>query len=189
LFNFAAFIPLYAVTLYKMTILQSGLILSVNSVFAIVATLICSFFVMRWGYHWPLIIGSVLLAAGCLILGLEPREITIFGAELSPLAILMIVGILGGLSMGVSGPAAGNACIDLLPQRASTISGVRSMFVRGGGAVGVAIMTLLIQYFNNIKLGFEIAFIAMGAITLLSIPFILAMPGRALSASEASRAS
>jgi Na+/melibiose symporter-like transporter len=81
-----------------------------------------------------------------------------------------------GLGMGVAGPASGNACLDLRPDRASTISGVRGMFRQSGGAVSIALITLVLQFISSRAVGFTVVFIATGIIVLVTIPFIYAMP-------------
>jgi Na+/melibiose symporter-like transporter len=65
-----------------------------------------------------------------------------------------------------------------MPQRASTIQGVRGMFRQSGGAISIAITTLILQFMGNLSLGFTVVFISTGLIVLLTIPFIFAMPDK-----------
>jgi MFS family permease len=81
-----------------------------------------------------------------------------------------------GVSMGITAPAANNACIELLPTRVATITGVRGMFRQSGGAISIAITTVVLQNFSNIGQGFMMVFYGLAVITLLSVPFIFAMP-------------
>jgi hypothetical protein len=52
------------------------------------------------------------------------------------------------------------------------------MFRQGGGAISIAITTLVIQFAGNIAHGFTIVFISTALLVLLTIPFIFAMPDR-----------
>jgi MFS family permease len=83
-----------------------------------------------------------------------------------------------GIGMGIATPASANAALDLMPQRASTIQGVRGMFRQSGGAISIAMTTLVLQFVGNLALGFKFVFISTGLIVLLTIPFIFAMPDR-----------
>ncbi len=80
--------------------------------------------------------------------------------------------------MGIATPASSNACLDLMPQRASTIQGVRGMFRWSGGAVSIAVTTLILQFIGNMSIGFTVVFISTGLIVLLTIPFIFGMPDK-----------
>jgi Na+/melibiose symporter-like transporter len=62
--------------------------------------------------------------------------------------------------------------------RASTIQGVRGMFRQSGGAISIAVTTLILQFIGSISLGFTVVFISTGLIVLLTIPFIFAMPDK-----------
>jgi len=48
----SAFIPLYAVSVYGMSILESGFILTPKSVGALLASAVTSISLVRWGYRW-----------------------------------------------------------------------------------------------------------------------------------------
>ena len=53
------------------------------------------------------------------------------------------------------------------------------MFRQSGGAIGIVVITLVLQFAGNLALGFNIVFIASGLCVLLTIPFIFAMPDKA----------
>jgi len=65
-----------------------------------------------------------------------------------------------------------------MPQRASTITGVVSMFRQGSSAIYISLVTIILQYVGNIGLGFEIIFIAMGVILLAAIPLVFVLSER-----------
>ena len=63
-----SFIPFYAVTIYGLSTLESGFIMTPNSIGAIVATVIISFLLLRFGYRNPMLIGTIITIIGVLIL-------------------------------------------------------------------------------------------------------------------------
>lgn len=180
-FYFSSFIPLYAVSVYKLTTIQSALILSAQAIGMISATTVSSFFMVRWGYRRPMLIGSIAMSICILIMGIQPRHFNMFGIDLSATMIIFILVLILGIVMGIAQPASSNVCIDLMPQRAATITGIRNMFRQGGGAISIVITTLLLQYVGDIAFGFKIIFISMGIIFLASIPCIYAMPDRVVT--------
>ncbi len=178
-FGVASFIPLFAVKVYDMTTFESGLVLACRSVGMIVAATTGSFFVMKWGYRKPMLVGSFIIAIAYAMFGLEPANIRLFGMALNDQIVLGVIAFLSGFGMGTASPAANNACIDLMPERIGTISGVRGMFRQSGGVISIAVTTVLLETFADMGQGFHIAFLGMAAMMFLTIPFIFGMPERA----------
>jgi MFS family permease len=179
IFGFSSLIPLFVVSVYQMTTIQSGYVLMARAVGMIVASMTSSFFQVRWGYRRPMLIGSIVVSASLLLLGLELTNFILFGTEISSLVLISAICLLMGAGMGIATPASTNACIDLVPQRAAIITGVRGMFRQSGGAIGIVMITLILQFAGNLALGFNIVFIVTGFSVLLTIPFIFAMPDKA----------
>lgn len=90
--------------------------------------------------------------------------------------MICIFSIISGLGNGIASPAAANACLELRPNRTSTIIGISTMCGQSGGAISIAIITLVLQSIGDISLGFSVVFISTALIVLLTIPFIFAMP-------------
>ncbi len=170
------FIPLFATSIFGMSIFESGLILTPRSIGMIAASLVTSMMLPKWGYRWPMVIGIAGTVFCMILLGLESMGISIFGADVSGTVTLSIIMLLSGLAMGIIAPAANNACIELLPTRVATITGVRGMFRQSGSAVSIAVTALMLQNFNNIGQGFTWVFYGLTAMLVISIPFIFAMP-------------
>ena len=179
LFGITSFIPLFAVSVFNLSEIQSSLILSVRAAGMIIATVASSIFILKWGYRKPMVVGSIITSIAILLFGLSIHYTGFTGSKLSITAGLCILGLVLGLGNGIAMPASSNACIDLLPQRVSTIIGTRGMFRQSGGAVSIAVISLVVQYVDNMALGFEIAFIALGIFVLTTIPFVYSMPARA----------
>ena len=170
------FIPLFATSIFGMSIFESGLILTPRSIGMIVASLVTSMMLPKWGYRWPMLTGISGTILCMILLGLEAMGIHIFGADISGTITLGIIMFVSGIALGIIAPAANNACIELLPTRVATITGVRGMFRQSGSAVCIAITALMLQNFSDIGQGFTWVFYGLAVILIISVPFIFAMP-------------
>jgi len=80
--------------------------------------------------------------------------------------------------VGVLSPTANNACIELLPERAATITGIRGMFRQMGGALSVTIATLVVETVGDPSRGFAIVFFGLAIAFIAAMPLIFMMPSR-----------
>ena len=78
--------------------------------------------------------------------------------------------------MGVAAPASNNACIELMPHRVATITGVRGMFRQSGGAISIAVTSLLLHNIPDMAHGFAVVFFGLAVIMVITVPFIFLMP-------------
>ncbi len=172
-----AFIPLYAVSIFNMTVFQSGFVLTPRSVAMIAASTLTSMFLVRWGYRQPMLVGTALMVVNLILLGVTALGlgVTIWG-RLSSVALVSGIMLIAGVGMGITAPAANNACIELMPDRVATITGVRGMFRQIGGAVSIAVTSLVLQRTGDMAHGFFLVFIGLAAVMLISIPAIFIMP-------------
>ena len=174
----SAFIPLYVVSLFGMSTAESGLIMTPWSVGVMISSTITSFFLVRWGYRKPMVIGCAIIAVGLSLLACEFRGISILGLQLSVTVLLLGLTFLLGIGLGIALPSSNNACIDLMPERVAGISGVRAMFRNIGGTFGISISTLLLNNSSNISTGFTLVYFGLAAFMLLGMPFIFRMPSQ-----------
>ncbi len=179
MFGVASFLPLYAVTVYGMSTSMSGLVLAARSIGMISASAVASAFITRWSYRFPMTLGAGIIAVSFVLLGLQPSHIGFGSFRVSDEVFVSALACLSGIGMGMASPAANNACIDLMPEKVGTITGVRGMFRQGGGAISIAVVTLLVESVQSYSYGFRLTFIGMAALMLLSLPFIYGMPERA----------
>ena len=179
-----AFIPLYAVEILGMSTLASGVILTPRSVGTAIASITTSIFLPKWGYRKPMLIGTGTILAGLVLLGMKITSIDFLGIHISGAVILGIILFFSGTGMGMVAPAANNACIELMPNRIATISGVRGMFRQSGGAISIAVTALMLESFNDIGTGFSVVFYSLAALIVLTVPFIFAMPEAAAKISS-----
>lgn len=176
-FGIMSFIPLYAVSVFNLSTFASGAILTPRSVASILGSVVMSIFILRTGYRKPMLIGIAVMVTGVFLLSPGPSLLTILNINLSSVAILVAIIFILGLGMGIIMPAANNACIELMPERVATITGIRGMFRMIGGAVSITIASIILQVFqNNMAMGFTIIYLGLAAVLLLSIPVIYLMP-------------
>ena len=169
-------IPLFAVSVYGMSYLESGLILVPRGAAVMATSLIVSILLMRLGYRWPILVGTSLAALSLILLSLEPYQLAALGRGLDSKTMLTLILLMMGIGVGMAAPASNNACIELMPERIATITGVRGMFRQAGGAVSVTVATLVLHESATIAAGFRIIFIALAVALLATIPAVLAMP-------------
>ena len=170
------FVPLYATSVLGMSTLASGLIITPRSVGQIFSSFITSLSLPRWGYRWPMLIGSGLGIISLILLGLEVSGVHLGGLNISGPVFLGIILFLAGIGSGMAAPASNNACIELMPNRVATITGVRGMFRQSGSAVSIAITAIALENFHLISTGFRVVFFGLAALLIFSIPFIFSMP-------------
>jgi EmrB/QacA subfamily drug resistance transporter len=169
-------VPLFGVTVYALSTLQSGLILTPRSIGMIVMSTVTSMSLPRWGYRWPMLVGTLLTMSAFALLGFEMSGMKLGATHLSGTFLLFAFLGLVGLGMGTAAPAANNACIELMPDRVSTIIGIRGMFRQFGGAIGIALATLALHNIADISVGFRVVFFTSSALMALLIPAIFVMP-------------
>ena len=169
-------VPLFAINVYGMSYLESGLIMVPRGIAMMGTSFVVSLLMMRLGYRWPILIGTSLAAVCLVVLSLEPALLTMLWRGCDSTTSLSLVLLVMGIGVGMAAPASNNACIELMPERVATITGVRGMFRQAGSAVSVTIATLALHQSPTIGAGFQIVFIALAAALLATIPAILIMP-------------
>jgi MFS family permease len=178
-FSFSSFIPLFITSVYGLTTYHSGLILSIRSMGNIIAAMAASFLVMNWGYRKQILTGTILTSASIILMAIQPRAFTLLGLHVSDFAILSALNLLSGLALGVVSPALINSLVDVMPEKTATISGLGSMFRQSGGAIFIAITTVVVQANASVSSGFFISFLVVGVLILACVPFIFNMPEHA----------
>lgn len=174
-----SFIPFYAVTVYGMSTLESGVILTPRSVFIMITGVVSSLYMVRWGYRKPILWGTLLFVACLFLLIPEFKDLSAGSWQVNNALLLSTILVLAGLSQGFINPAANNACIELMPERIATITGLRGLFRQIGGTLSLGICALILNNIGDIRLGFQIVLGGTAFLMLLAIPFIFMIPNRA----------
>ncbi|HXZ43542.1 MAG TPA: DHA2 family efflux MFS transporter permease subunit [archaeon] len=177
IFGVVSFIPLYATSVHNLSTLVSGMILTPRSIGVVCSSTITSFLLKRWGYRRPMIWGLNIMALATLLLADQgfrvPGMLGIHWGAAETLAVLIM---LTGIGLGIALPASNNACIELMPAKVATITGLRGMFRYVGGAFGISLTTIILHSSAIPGTGFRITFIAFGLALFLTIPLVLLMP-------------
>jgi EmrB/QacA subfamily drug resistance transporter len=171
-----SFVPLYATSVFGMSTLASGLILTPRSVGQMLSSFITSMSLPKWGYRWPMLAGTCMAVLILVLLGLEFSGATIFRLNISGPLLLGTFMFFTGLGSGMVAPAANNACIELMPNRIATITGVRGMFRQIGSAFSIGISAMILENFHDMSTGFRVVFFGLAAVLIFSIPFVFLMP-------------
>jgi EmrB/QacA subfamily drug resistance transporter len=178
MFGLTSFIPLYAVSVFGMSTFNSGFVMTPRSIGVMITSIVSSMFLLKWGYRKPMIIGTILTASSIVIMGLITPDI-LSGWQISNFLFLSLILLINGVALGLTNPAANNACIELMPDRVGTITGVRGMFRNVGSVIGVSLATLTLHNTANIQHGFMIVMVGTGVLLLLCIPIIMLIPKNA----------
>jgi MFS family permease len=170
------FLPLYAVSVYGASTVDSGLIVTPRAALMFAGSFLSSLLLVRWGYRRPMIIGTGMMILTAFLLGFESRGLNIADYGLSGIAVTLVIVGLSGFGQGVSMPASNNACIELMPDRVSTITGVRQTFRNIGQALGIAVASIVLDNFGSLNRGFSFMFFGTALLAVVTIPCIFAMP-------------
>ena len=81
-----------------------------------------------------------------------------------------------GVGSGLVMPASNNAALDLLPDRAGVISGMRGVFRSTGGIIGTAVIVVILSLSEDQAAGLRMAFTVYGIVLLAAIPLTLLIP-------------
>jgi EmrB/QacA subfamily drug resistance transporter len=176
-FAIFTFIPLYATSVYKLSTLMSGMILTPRSLGTIFASAFTSFLLKRWGYRWPMVLGVSIISLATILLGDQGFRLwKIMGIPWGVAGILGMLIMVTGIGIGILLPASNNACIELMPERVATITGLRGMFRSVGGVCGISLITLFLHLSSTPAVGFELTFFSFGLGLLTTIPLAFLMP-------------
>ena len=171
-----SFIPYYARSVLKLSTLVSGMILTPSSLGNILAATITSFLLRRWGYRWPMVLGLIVLSITTILLDQGFQPLRMIGTHFGVVESLVFIVMLSGIGMGIVFPASNNACIELMPEKVATITGLRGMFRSVGGALGISLITVILHFSSTSANGFRTILISFGLGLLFAIPLVFFMP-------------
>jgi MFS family permease len=161
----------------KLTILASGMILTPRSIGIISASALTSFLLKRWGYRRPIVLGLILVSFSTILLGDQEFQLfSVLGINMGATENLLITIMVTGIGLGILLPASNNACIELMPEKVATITGLRGMFRSVGGVCGISLITIILHLSSTPARGFRAVFIGFGFGLLLAIPLAFLIP-------------
>ncbi len=175
-FAFFPFIPYYAENGYGLSATGAGLIMTPRFMAAAVASIGCSLLLPRVGYRIPLVGAMLLFSAGMVLLSTGQHEYSLIVFRATPVFLLVLILILSGIAVGTVNPAVNNAALDLMPERMSSVIGMRGMFRSMGGVVGTSTTVVVLSHFDDKVRGMEVVFFGLGMVALCLIPLVLTVP-------------
>jgi EmrB/QacA subfamily drug resistance transporter len=167
--GFAPLVPLYAQNRYGLGPLAAGTLLTARAVGMIATAGLAVYLLRRTGYRWPMAVGFTLMAAGVLGTALGPHGLT-------PYAWLVLGTGVCGIGMGISTPASNNATLQLAPEHAAAVAGLRGMFRQSGAITAVSITAAIVARSSSPGITQAHVFLVFAAITACSLPLILLVP-------------
>ena len=167
--GFAPLVPLYAQNRYGLRPLAAGTLLTARAVGMIATAGLAVYLLRRTGYRWPMAVGFTLTAIGVLGTAISPHG-------LSPYAWLVLATGICGIGMGISTPAANNATLQLAPEHAAAVAGLRGMFRQSGAITAVSITAAIVARSTDPGITQAHVFVAFAAIMACSLPLVLLVP-------------
>jgi MFS family permease len=164
----SALIPLYAEDRYGIKILDAGTLLTARGIGMITVAALAAMAVRQTGYRMPMLVGFVVAAGGLALTAMAPHG-------LSPYAWLAVSSAVMGIGIGVATPAANNATLQLAPESAAGIAGLRGMFRQAGSITGLSVTTAIMARSDNPGLAEAHVFFVFAAVVLsvlLLIPLV-----------------
>jgi len=163
-------VPLYAATRYGLSALDAATLLVAQGVVAFILGPLAAW-ALRWsGYRWPFYVGGVLAGLGALLLALKPR------LGLSPWAWLALASVFMGASGGVMGPASRNAALQLVPDRAATMSALRATAQELGVIIVLAVLTSAMAMGTDAAQVLAMSYALLALLSLALLPVVARVP-------------
>ena len=167
--GFGPLVPLYAQNRYGLGALPAGTLLTARAVGMIAIAGLAVYLLRRTGYRWPIAVGFTLTATGVLGTALSPHGLT-------PYAWLVLATGICGIGMGISTPSANNATLQLAPEHAAAVAGLRGMFRQSGAITAVSITAAIVARSTDPGITQAHVFVVFAAIMFCSLPLVLLVP-------------
>jgi hypothetical protein len=178
-FGASSFVPTYAISHFGMSALLSGSVNTPRSIVMSLTSVVASMWIIRTGYRIPMVVGVCLVSLSMFLLGTGWTEVQIGSTTFGGFWLLASMLAIGGVGMGLSAPASGNAALDLAPDRAAALTGVRGMFRLTGGMLSIAGIVLALTYFPDRGAGLVAIYSVLSLAVLVAIPIALSIPDTA----------
>jgi EmrB/QacA subfamily drug resistance transporter len=168
--GFAPLVPLYAEERYGLTSLAAGTLLTARALGMIATAGLAVYLLRRTGYRWPIVTGFTVSACGMVVTAIAAPQGT------SPYLWLAIGAGICGVGMGTSTPAANNATLQLAPEDAAAVAGLRGMFRQSGAITAVSITAAIVARSSDPGLAQAHVFLAFASILIAALGLVLFVP-------------
>jgi EmrB/QacA subfamily drug resistance transporter len=167
--GFAPLVPLYAEERFGMAALPAGTLLTARAVGMIAVAALAVYLLRRTGYRWPIAIGFILVALGLVATASSPHWLSTY---------VWLAGATGicGIGMGISTPSSNNATLQLAPEHAAAVAGLRGMFRQAGAITAVSITAAVVARSADPGIAQAHVFLVFAAILILALPLVLLVP-------------
>ncbi len=167
--GFAPLVPLYAENRFRLAALPAGTLLTARAVGMISVAAASVWMLRRTGYRLPIAAGFVVCAVGLIGTASTPHGLTTY-------AWLALATGVCGVGMGLATPAANNATLQLAPEQAAAVAGLRGMFRQAGAISAVSITAAVVARSADPGIAQAHVFLAFAAIILCALPLIVLIP-------------
>jgi MFS family permease len=174
--GFYSFIPFYAVVKYGLSPFESAAVLTPRAIVVMLVSAFASVFVKRLGYRWPMLLGMAFVGLTFVLMAQGLTRVQIGGWSLEGFWLLASIISIGGIGMGLANPASNNAAIDIAPDKAASITGIRGTFRLAGGTISITCIVLALSFFADQAAGLDMIFLVFTAILLVIVPLVLMIP-------------
>jgi EmrB/QacA subfamily drug resistance transporter len=167
--GFGPLVPLYAQERYHLPALAAGTLLTARAIGMIAVAGLAVYLLRRTGYRWPMAAGFTLTAVGLVGTAIAPHGLTTY-------AWLTLATGICGIGMGVSTPSSNNATLQLAPEHAASVAGLRGMFRQSGAITAVSVTSAILARSADPGLAQAHVFLMFAAIMAGALPLILLVP-------------
>jgi EmrB/QacA subfamily drug resistance transporter len=167
--GFAALVPLYAQDRYGLRSLEAGTLLTARAVGMIAVAGLAVLMLRRTGYRLPMAAGHILTAIGMIALSIAPPVFTVY-------AWMALAAGICGIGMGVCTPAANNATLQMAPDQAAAVAGLRGMFRQSGAITAVSVTAAIVARSSDPGIAEARVFVGFAVILLAALPLIVRVP-------------
>jgi EmrB/QacA subfamily drug resistance transporter len=167
--GFAPLVPLYAEDRYRLAPLAAGTLLTARGVGMIATAGVAVYLLRRTGYRWPIAIGFAVVACGLVATAVSPHW-------LSTYTWLAVATGMCGIGMGVSTPSSNNATLQLAPDQAAAVAGLRGMFRQAGAITAVSVTAAIVARSADPGIAQARVFLVFAAILIGSLPLVVLVP-------------
>jgi EmrB/QacA subfamily drug resistance transporter len=178
-FGFFSFLPTYAVLVFGMDAFESGAVLTPRAIVSVTTAVLASVYIIRLGYRLPMLIGMALVALMLVLLGPGWTQVKIGPVTFGGFWFLASILTIGAVGNGLSTPSSSNAALDLAPDRAAALTGIRNMFRLTGGVISISVVVVGLTFFQDQARGLATIFALLAVPILLAAPLALLIPDTA----------
>jgi len=123
--------------------------------------------------------GMAFIVGAMVLLSQGWSDVTLAGVRIGRFPLVATEVALGGIGMGLAAPSSSNALLDLLPERAAVVTGIRGMFRSTGGIIGTAFIVLALELSPDKAAGMRTVYAVLAVLLLTTVPLTLAIPDTA----------